>query len=261
MQLELIQYLLVLLSGILVGFVLGLIGGGGSILAVPLLIYFVGYDYPHLVIGTTALAVGINAFLNLIPHAKEGHTNVKIGTVFSIPGIIGVLTGAQLGLITPGTELLFLFALLMIAIALTMLIRQRSKAEAGEREVKLTGKSEARIALTGGLVGFGSGYFGIGGGFMIVPGLIYAAGLGITEAIGTSLMSVGTFGLVTATRYGLSGDLNYIISLIFIAGGILGGWIGSRLTTKVRRNTLITIFSSVVIIVAAYMLYINFPAV
>ncbi len=259
-QLDVIQYLLLILSGTLVGFTLGLIGGGGSILAVPLLIYVVGYDHPHLVIGTTALAVGINAYLNLVPHAKEGHTNLKIGTIFSIPGVAGVLIGAQLGLLTPGTELLFLFAILMFAVALLMLRRSRKSAAIETEQDVHKNKSDAKVAATGMLVGLGSGYFGIGGGFLIVPGLIYAAGFGITEAIGTSLMSVGSFGVVTAARYGLSGDLNMLISAIFIVGGIFGGWIGSRLTSRFRKQTLVKIFSAVVMAVSFYMLYANFPS-
>ncbi|MGC8620287.1 MAG: TSUP family transporter, partial [Thermoplasmata archaeon] len=108
-----IQIILSIISGVIVGFSLGLIGGGGSILAIPLLIYFVGFDHPHIVIGTTALAVSINAFLNLVPHAKKKNVNFRKGVLFSIPGIIGVLIGAELGLLTPGNKLLFIFAILM----------------------------------------------------------------------------------------------------------------------------------------------------
>ncbi|MFP3318605.1 MAG: sulfite exporter TauE/SafE family protein, partial [Thermoplasmata archaeon] len=112
-----LQMILSIISGLIVGFSLGLIGGGGSILAIPLLIYFVGYDHPHIVIGTTALAVSINALLNLIPHARKKHVIFKKGIIFSIPGIFGVLVGAELGLLTPGKKLLFIFAILMIIIA------------------------------------------------------------------------------------------------------------------------------------------------
>lgn len=97
-----LQMILSVISGLIVGFSLGLIGGGGSILAIPLLIYFVGFNYPHVVIGTTALAVSINAFLNLIPHARKKHVNLRKGVIFSISGVAGVLIGAELGLLTPG---------------------------------------------------------------------------------------------------------------------------------------------------------------
>ena len=119
-----LQIILSIISGILVGFSLGLIGGGGSILAIPLLIYFVGYDHPHLVIGTTALAVGINAYLNLIPHTLKKNVNYRTGVIFTVPGIIGVLAGSELGLLTPGTFLLFFFGFLMIADMLPLLFVQ-----------------------------------------------------------------------------------------------------------------------------------------
>ena len=248
-----IQMVLSVVSGLLVGFSLGLIGGGGSILAIPLLIYFVGYDHPHIVIGTTALAVGINALLNLIPHFRKKNVNFKVGSFFSVFGIIGVLVGTEMGLLTPGKDLLFIFAILMIVIAILML-RRKCINTCVKPEIK---KSNFKIALYGLFVGFASGYFGIGGGFLIVPALIYSAGLNILQAIGTSLISVGLFGLTTATRYAISGDLNIIISVLYIIGGIAGGWIGASLAHSVPKRTLTKIFAIIIILVAIYMIYMN----
>ncbi|WP_461871673.1 sulfite exporter TauE/SafE family protein [Hydrogenobaculum sp.] len=109
------QYALSVISGILVGLILSLIGGGGSILAVPLLLYFVGLDnqnlnpeeddaVKHLAIGSTALAVGINAFINSIFHFKHGNVSIKEGFIFAIPGIIGSFLGASLGVSLKGKE-------------------------------------------------------------------------------------------------------------------------------------------------------------
>ena len=253
-----LQIILSIISGILVGFSLGLIGGGGSILAIPLLIYFVGYDHPHLVIGTTALAVGINAYLNLIPHTLKKNVNYRTGVIFTVPGIIGVLIGSELGLLTPGTFLLFFFGFLMIAIALYML--KRKCVDISERERKVS-KSYLILILTGITVGFASGYFGIGGGFLIVPGLLFGGGLNIIQAVGTSLMAVGTFGVVTAARYAISGDLNIIISVLFILGGVLGGWIGARYASRVPKRRLTQIFAIIVIVVAIYIIYQNYSVV
>ncbi|MDP8012202.1 MAG: sulfite exporter TauE/SafE family protein [Thermoplasmata archaeon] len=251
-----LQMLLSIVSGFLVGFSLGLIGGGGSILAIPLLIYFVGFDHPHLVIGTTALAVSINAFLNLIPHARKKHVIFRKGILFSIPGVIGVLIGAELGLMTPGKKLLFIFAILMIAIAIYMLRRK-----CVNESIDVTRKiSYPKLLGIGFIVGFASGYFGIGGGFLIVPGLIYSGALNIIQAVGTSLISVGIFGLVTAIRYSLSGDLNLIITIMYVIGGIIGGWIGAHFASKVSRKTLTRIFAVIIILVAIYMLYMNLSA-
>ena len=121
-DITMLQYILAIVSGVAVGFSLGLIGGGGSILAVPLFIYFVGINHPHLAIGTTALAVGITAYINFAQHLKKKNANVKLGGVFALVGIIGVLIGSTLGLIIKGGELLFFFSMLMIVIGVYMYI-------------------------------------------------------------------------------------------------------------------------------------------
>ena len=259
-----VQLILSFISGILVGFSLGLIGGGGSILAIPLLIYFVGYDHPHLAIGTTALAVGINAFLNLIPHTRAGHVNYKIGAMFSLTGIAGVIFGAELGLLTPGGKLLFIFAAMMLFISAIMFRRSihLNPVQAPfDKERKVPSKSVIKIMLSGLGVGFLSGYFGIGGGFLIVPALMFSSGLEIINAIGTSLISVGSFGTVTTLTYALSGKIDLLISAFFILGGIGGGWLGAREASSLPTKTLTQMFSIIIAIVAFYMLYMNFHSI
>ena len=159
-QVTLVQQLLSVLAGVIVGFSLGLIGGGGSILAVPLLLYLVGYQNPHVVIGTTALAVALTAFINLIPHWRAGNVRWKPAIAFAIPGALGAALGAQIGKIFPGKALLFLFALLMIVVAMLMLRRNLSTE-------KLVREGWAMVAWTVPVsfgVGLLSGFFGIGGG-------------------------------------------------------------------------------------------------
>ena len=116
-----ITILLSLVSGAAVGFSLGLIGGGGSILAVPLLLYVVGISDAHVAIGTSALAVGINALNNMIHHYKRGYVKIKEGLKFAIPGLAGTILGSQLGLLTPSNRLLILFGIFMIIISVRML--------------------------------------------------------------------------------------------------------------------------------------------
>ncbi|MEM4089708.1 MAG: sulfite exporter TauE/SafE family protein [Thermoplasmatales archaeon] len=255
-MLAIIQLIFSVISGILVGFSLGLIGGGGSILAIPLLIYFVGYHHPHLAIGTTALAVGVNAYLNLIPHALKRNVKYREGVLFTIPGIIGVLAGSELGLLTPGNFLLFFFGFLMIAIAVYMLIRKSGQDDKSQGKL-----SYKKLLPVGLIVGFASGYFGIGGGFLIVPGLLFGGGLNITQAVGTSLISVGTFGVTTAIRYAFSGELNIILSAFFILGGIAGGWAGARIANRLPKRILTEIFAAIVIIVAIYIIIENVSVV
>ena len=109
--------LLSLMSGAIVGFSLGFIGGGGSILAVPLLLYVVGVEDPHVTIGTSALAVSINAAINLLHRGKKRNVKFREGLVFAIPGVVGTIIGSQLGLLTPPSSLILLFALLMLVMA------------------------------------------------------------------------------------------------------------------------------------------------
>lgn len=155
-----------MVSGIVVGFSFGLIGGGGSILAVPLMVYVTGVE-PYVALGTSALAVATNALTSLVHHKKAGHVRIKDGFVFVIPGIAGALIGAQLGLLTPSKHLLFLFGLFMIAIAVTMW-RRKSVIQSNETHHRhgLSFVHKNKIIFTGFAVGAASGYFGIGGGFI-----------------------------------------------------------------------------------------------
>ena len=149
----------------------------------------------------------------------------------------------------------------MIGIAIYMLNRKCIDISQVERKISKSSRSLAILILTGLIVGFASGYFGIGGGFLIVPGLLFGGGLNILQAVGTSLMAVGTFGVITAARYAISGDLNLIISALFIVGGIFGGWFGARLAGKVPKRRLTQIFAIIVIIVAIYIIYQNYTVV
>lgn len=243
-----------LVSGFLVGFSLGLIGGGGSILAIPLLRYLVGYPDVHTVIGTTALSVGLNAFINSITHSRRGGVDYRIGLFFGTLGVLGVLVGTELSLITPGEEILFLFALLMIVVAVYMLREKRSASLVVQyrRPRYYVGLALAAIG-TGGL----SGFFGIGGGFMIVPSLVYIGGLDIKRAVGTSLVSVGVFGVSTALRYWAAGHIDVYISLLYLLGGVSGGLLGSIVSLKTPRDLLRKIFAVTMILVAIYMIYRN----
>jgi len=255
------QDLLSVVSGVAVGFTLGLIGGGGSILAVPLLLYLVGYPDPHVVIGTTALAVSINAYLNLIPHARAGNVRWKEAVIFAIVGALAAFGGSSLGKAVDGKKLLFLFAILMLVVAVLMVVRRTPKAGQDGGQPKQF--SLPKLLVSAGLVGLLAGFFGIGGGFLIVPGLVFATGMPMLAAIGTSLFSVGTFGLTTAINYARSGLLDWIVAVLYIAGGIAGGYAGARVATHLGANgkgTLNVIFALLVGAVAIYMIVKNLSA-
>jgi len=254
MLLEPVQYALGGLSGILVGFVLGLVGGGGSILAVPLLLYVVGVREPHAAIGTSALAVAFNAVSGLVNHARAGTVNWRCGAFFASAGVAGAFAGSSAGKAFDGQKLLFLFALLMLLIAFLMF---RKRGDEGIEGAQCNRENLGKVLAYGFATGLFSGFFGIGGGFLIVPGLVASTSMPILRAIGTSLIAVAAFGLTTATNYAVSGLVIWPLALVFIAGGLLGSIAGTRASQKLaaEKGKLNTIFAAFVAVVACYMLY------
>jgi hypothetical protein len=245
---------LAVLSGSLVGATLGLVGGGGSILAVPLLLYVVGVRDPHVAIGTSALAVSVNAFANLIAHSRAGTVKWPCAIVFGLSGVTGAFLGSMLGKLVDGEKLLFLFGLVMVAVALAML---RPRQVAGDPDVHINPTIAVRLVGIGLLTGLLAGFFGIGGGFLIVPGIMLGSGMAMLNAIGSSLFSVGAFGLTTAVSYAYDGLVDWRIALEFIAGGIAGGVAGLALAQRVaaQKGLLNRFFAGLVLAVAAYVLW------
>ena len=128
MVLTFTQTVLAIVSGSVVGFSLGLVGGGGSILAVPLLVYVVGLDNPHIAIGTSAIAVALNAASNLAMHARSGNVKWYCAGVFAAAGVAGAFLGSTLGKMMDGQRLLALFAVLMMVVGALMLRAARTRA-------------------------------------------------------------------------------------------------------------------------------------
>ncbi|MGC9259312.1 MAG: sulfite exporter TauE/SafE family protein [Phycisphaerae bacterium] len=240
------------LSGAIVGFSLGIIGGGGSILAVPLLLYWVGISDPHVVVGTTALAVSLIAFFDLIPHARAGNVRWAPALRFAAAGITGALVGAQLGKAVNGKYLLILFAFLMFGVAAAMFRSRRHTPSA-----LVPCQHRGYVYAYGGGVGILSGFFGIGGGFLIVPGLMRSAKLPILNAIASSLVAVGALGAATAMSYAWVGLVDWRVAAEYLVGGVIGGWLGEHSAARLGRHKgiLNDIFVVVVALVASYMLW------
>ncbi len=248
-----VQGVLGLASGMLVGFSLGLVGGGGSILAVPLMVYLVGVAEPHVAIGTSAIAVAANAAVNLSNHARGGTVIWSCALIFAAAGMAGAFGGSILGKMMDGQRLLALFALVMIAIALLML---KTRSRIGLPDVKVSMSNMPAIVGLGLATGTMSGFFGIGGGFLIVPALMLATGMPIMNAVSSSLVAVTAFGLTTAASYAWSGLVSWSLAGLFVAGGIAGGLVGTRSARHLaeRRGALNIVFAVVIIAVALYML-------
>jgi uncharacterized membrane protein YfcA len=254
---------LAVLSGALVGLVLALIGGGGSILAVPLLIYVVGVSSPHVAIGTSSVAVTFSAALGLALHARRGTVKWRCAALFALVGIVGALAGSSLGKAMDGNRLLALFGMIMVVVGVLVLRRRESTENATVRlDMTSVAYLAPRLIVTGLCAGAVSGFFGIGGGFLIVPALMYATDMPLIAAIGSSLLAVTAFGAATASNYALSALVDWPLAAAFAFGGVLGGLAGTRIAAVLttRRRILNTAFSVIVICIGAYIVVRGFPA-
>lgn len=254
----LVQDLLATGAGSLVGLVLGLIGGGGSVLAVPLLVYVVGVKSPHVAIGTSAVAVALSALINLIGHAKAGNVKWRCAFVFAAAGVVGAAIGSTFGKAFDGEALLGLFGLLMVVVAALMFFKGGGEGDIDVRLTRATAPHLAPLLLGyGAAVGALSGFFGIGGGFLVVPGIVAATGMPMIYAIGSSLVSVTAFGLTTAGNYALSGLVDWTLVAFFIAGGLAGGLLGRLAASRLAgsKTALSRIFALVVASVGAYVIW------
>jgi uncharacterized membrane protein YfcA len=253
-MLDTLQYVLGAASGGLVGFTLGLVGGGGSILAVPLMVYLVGVPNPHVAIGTSAFAVAVNAGAGLLQHARARTVKWRCAGMYAASGMVGAFAGSTVGKSIDGQQLLFLFALLMAAVGALMLKNRGAEGDAGAQCHR---GNAGKVAGYGFGTGAFSGFFGIGGGFLIVPGLIASTGMPVLNAIGCSLVAVTAFGLTTALNYALDGLVDWLLALAFVAGGVLGAFLGAKLAKQLAntRGTLTTVFALLIFVVSAYTLW------
>ena len=253
MTLDALQYALGVLSGSAVGFTLGLVGGGGSILAVPLMVYLVGVPSAHVAIGTSALAVAANAGTGLVSHARAGTVKWRCGAMYAVAGVLGALVGSTAGKAFDGQRLLALFALVMVAVGIAMLRGRRATGVAGAECNRRNAPQVLGFGLGTGLF---SGFFGIGGGFLIVPGLVASTRMPIVNAVGTSLVAVAAFGLTTAVNYAASGLVDWPLAGVFVAGGVIGGLAGTAAARRLSgTGALTTVFAALIFVVAAYMLW------
>lgn len=252
-MLDPLHYVLGAGSGGVVGFTLGLVGGGGSILAVPLMVYLVGVSNPHIAIGTSAFAVAANAATGLFGHARAKTVKWRCGAVYAVAGVIGAFAGSTLGKAMDGQKLLALFSLLMVAIGLVMLWKRE---QADTPDVQCNRTNAPKVIGFGLGTGAFSGFFGIGGGFLIVPGLIASTGMPMINAVGTSLIAVCAFGLTTAINYASSGLVDWPLAAFFIAGGVAGGFFGALAARGLAaKGALNRVFALLILAVAAYMMW------
>jgi uncharacterized membrane protein YfcA len=199
----------------------------------------------------------------LIFHARQGTVKWRCAILFALVGVIGAWVGATLGKATNGQSLLALFGAVMIVVGLLML---RPRSEGDDPNVRLDMESVRilgpRLVATGAATGFASGYFGIGGGFLAVPSLLFATNMPVIAAVGSSLLAVSAFGATTALSYSRSGFVDWPLAAVFVAGGVAGGIAGARLANALgrHRRALAVSFGVLVAGVGTYILLHGLPA-
>lgn len=218
---------------VLVGVTLGLLGGGGSILTVPLLAYVAGMDAKQ-AIATSLLVVGVTSAVGAISHARAGRVQWRTGLVFGAAGMAGAYAGGLLARFIPGTVLLIGFAVIMIATAVAML-RGRKNAGTGDQPDSLP---VLKIVLEGLVVGLVTGLVGAGGGFLVVPALALLGGLPMPVAVGTSLIVIAMKSFAGFAGYLTSVQIDWGLAAAVTAAALVGGLIGARLTAMVNPDAL-----------------------
>jgi uncharacterized membrane protein YfcA len=253
MAMHITQFLPAVMCGALVGLLLGLTGGGGSVLALPLLIYVVGVSDVHRAIGTAALAVALSALTNLFFYMRMRAVAWRCAATYGALGVLGAALGSTISKEVNGRPLLIMFSFLMMAVAFMM---ARNRALPDAEIVKLNRGTFAWLMILGLATGFISGFFGIGGGFMILPGLIFCTGMPILTAVGSSLVVVALFGLSAAINYAASGWVDFNIALVFMLGSLAGGYMGRKgARSLAERNGLLhVVFALILFAVAIYIL-------
>ncbi|MCI3133841.1 sulfite exporter TauE/SafE family protein [Phenylobacterium aquaticum] len=243
--------LIAVAGGGVIGFLLTVFGGGGSVLATPLLLYGVGVADAHVAIGTSAAAVAVNAAAGLAAQARAGRVKWPCALVFGGSGLIGALVGAQFAKATPAGPLLVWFALAMGLVALSMLLPRRS---VGDPDVHLTPALTRRLAPVGLVTGLAAGFFGIGGGFLIAPGLMAATGMTLANAAASSLVSVALFGAATSASYAASGLVDWPLFGLLVLGGAAGTAIGLPAAKALagRADLARRLFALMILATAAY---------
>ncbi|MCC6269893.1 MAG: sulfite exporter TauE/SafE family protein [Microbacteriaceae bacterium] len=226
--------IIALLLAILVGVSLGLLGGGGAILTVPILTYIVGME-PRAAIASSLFIVGTTSVVAMLRHATARRVRWNTGVTFGVASMAGAFGGGIAGGYSPGVVLMILFAIMMV-VAATAMIRGRKNAptEVGED----TPLRFSRVAIIGILIGFATGLVGAGGGFLLVPALNLLGGLPMAVAVGTSLLVIAMNSAAGFAGYLFSVSLDWPTVLAFAAAAIAGSFVGTKLAGVVPDKAL-----------------------
>ncbi|CAL9328728.1 sulfite exporter TauE/SafE family protein [Streptomyces sp. enrichment culture] len=246
---------LVLVLALLVGVSLGLLGGGGSILTVPLLVYVADMGAKE-AIATSLFVVGVTSAVGMINHARGGRVRWRTGVLFGAAGMAGAYTGGLLGGHIPDVVLLIAFAVMMIVTAAAML-RGRRGADPDRVHRKTPVR---RVLLDGAVVGLATGLVGAGGGFLVVPALALLGGLPMPVAIGTSLLVIAMKSAAGFAGYLSTVQIDWPLTWAVTAFAVLGSLAGARLAGRVPARLLSRLFAWFVLAMGTFVLVQQTPA-
>ncbi|GGV40148.1 sulfite exporter TauE/SafE family protein [Streptomyces griseoflavus] len=246
---------LVLVLALLVGVSLGLLGGGGSILTVPLLVYVAGMDAKE-AIATSLFVVGVTSAVGMINHARGGRVRWRTGVLFGAAGMAGAYTGGLIGGHIPDMVLLIAFAVMMIVTAAAMLRGRRTTGpDRAHRQLPV-----GRVLLDGAAVGLATGLVGAGGGFLVVPALALLGGLPMPVAIGTSLLVIAMKSAAGFAGYLSSVQIDWGLTLAVTGFAVVGSLAGARLAGRVPADVLSRLFAWFVLAMGTFVLVQQAPA-
>ncbi len=247
-------------AGLLIGLSLGALGGGGSILTVPALVYLL-HQAPHAATTGSLLIVGITALAGMAAHKRAGRVRVAHGITFGVLGIAGSYAGTRLSASIDSGLLLALFAVLMLAAAAAMLRRRPVAASAAPRlRAGTMARRGLKIITAATAVGLLTGFFGVGGGFVIVPVLVLALGFEMPAAVGTSLLVIAiNSGAALAARFGSHVQLDWPLLAVFTVAALAGAFAGTRVASRVDAARLTGAFAVLLGAVAVYSLCRSLP--
>jgi len=257
--------------GFLIGLSLGALGGGGSILAVPALVYAAGQD-PKAATTTSLVLVTVTALVGMIPHWRAGRVRFGAGTIFGLAGIGGSLLGSSWNEAVNEDILLLAFSALMLVAAYAMwrrLPKSVATRSVGAATATSTGHGSeadppsagavrfdlatiAKVLVAGSFVGLLTGFFGVGGGFVIVPALVLALGFTMPEAVGTSLLVIAVNSTVALTTRLPGGSIEWGVIVPFTIASLIGVFVGSRLASTRDPSFLQRWFIAFLVVIAAY---------
>ncbi len=249
--------------GFLIGVSLGALGGGGSILAVPVLVFVAGQE-PQAATTTSLGVVGLAALAGMGDHGRAGRVRVGVGLVFGLAGVGGSLAGSALNHRLDPDVLLVAFAALTVLAAWRMMTACPTCTRLGEQRstdastgvtvvtrLRADPVTIAKVVGAGTVVGFFTGLFGVGGGFIIVPALTLLLGFAMPEAIGTSLLVIAV-NCAVALGARIGDGVEWRVTLPFAAASLAGVLTGSRISDRLPARTMLRWFSGLLVAVAAY---------